>query len=228
MKYTAIILAAGSGTRMNLGYNKMLMTIRDKPLITLTMQKFIEDINCTQLIIVSNEQDTTEIKSILTHYHLYNQKCMMVRGGEERQHSVYNGLQKVKNKIVLVHDGARPFITQSLINTLVKEAMKYGCCIPGVKVKDTIKYVEDHFIKKTIPREYLYAVQTPQACQTERIKLAHDKAIKEEFLGTDEASLIEKYTNIRVKIIESSYDNIKITTKEDIITATRIYENYFK
>ncbi|QVK18015.1 2-C-methyl-D-erythritol 4-phosphate cytidylyltransferase [Mycoplasmatota bacterium] len=227
MKYTAIILAAGSGSRMNLGYNKMFFTLKNKPLITLSIQKFLDDENCTEIIIVGNEKEIKDLELILKQHDLYTEKCMIVSGSYERQYSVYNGLQNVTNDIVLVHDGARPFITRELIHQLVEEAKTNGCCIPGVKVKDTIKYVNNNFIKETLPREFLYAVQTPQACQTSLIKKAHELAKEENFLGTDEASLVEKYTPLSVKLIESNYENIKITTKEDLIYAERLYDKYF-
>jgi len=228
MNYTVIVLAAGSGSRMNLGYNKMFLTINNQPIITLSMQIFINDENCTQIIIVVNDKEMDDVKLLLNQYDLLNEKCMLVSGSYERQYSVFNGLQHVVNDIVLVHDGARPFITKSLIEQLVIEAKEYGCAIPGVAVKDTIKYVENNFIKDTLPRDYLYAVQTPQASYTKHLKKAHEMANIDHYLGTDESSLIEKYTTMNVKIVHSSYDNIKITTNEDLIYAKYLYEKYFR
>ncbi len=227
MKYTAIVLAAGNGSRMKLGYNKMFYTLNNKPIILLSMQKFLNDLNCTQLIIVVNEKEQDSIRFLLTKFNALNDKCIIVNGSSERQKSVYNGLKEVNNEIVLIHDGARPFITKTLIQSLVEEAKKYGCAIPGVKVKDTIKYVENDFITKTIPREFLYAVQTPQACETKSLKIAQEQAKKEGYLATDEASLIEKYMDFPVKIVESSYENIKITTQDDLIFAEKLYNKYF-
>ncbi len=227
MKFSAIILAAGNGSRMNLGYNKMLLSIKDKPLIELSIQAFLDNKNCNQIIIVVNESDKFDIEAILNKYDIFDDRCKIVNGSYERQFSVYNGLSYVTNNIVLVHDGARPFITDQLIRTLVTEASIHGCAIPGVKVKDTIKFVKNHFIEKTLPRDFLYAVQTPQACKSELIKYAHELAKKANFLGTDEASLIEKYTASKVKIIESNYENIKITTQDDLIYAERLYDKYF-
>ncbi len=227
MNYTAVILAAGSGTRMNLGYNKMFYKIKNKPLISLSTQHFYHDSDCSEIIIVCNENEDKDIKNILINQKLWNDKCKIVNGSYERQYSVYNGLQHVSNDIVLVHDGARPFISKSLIAQLVEEANINGCAIPGVKVKDTIKYVNNLIVEKTLPREHLYAVQTPQACQTKLLLKAHKLAKEEQFLGTDEASLIEKYTTSTVRIVNSSYENIKITTQDDLANAESLYEKYF-
>lgn len=224
MKYSAILLAAGSGSRMELGYNKILVKIREKPLITLSMKTFLEDVNCTELIIVVNNNDINIIKDLIQ----VNDKCKIVSGSYERQYSVYNGLKHATNEIILVHDGARPFITSTLIKKLVERAKIDGCSIPGVKVKDTIKKVVNDFVQETIPRENLYHIQTPQACKLTLIKDVHEQALKDNYLGTDEASLIEKYTNTKVSIIESSYDNIKITTKDDLLLADILYDEYFK
>lgn len=227
MSYAAIILAAGSGTRMNLGYNKMLLRIKDQPLISLSIKPFLKDENCTELIIVINETDV-EVISKLLEKEITNKQYKIVTGSYERQYSVYNGLQAVTKELVLVHDGARPFITNTLITELVNNAKEYGCAIPGVKVKDTIKVIEDETVKETLPREILVAVQTPQACLTDLLKSAHEKAKEEDYLGTDEASLIEKYTNAKVKVVLSSYENIKITTQEDLYYAEKLYDKYFR
>jgi|SRR5690554_2967461 len=228
MKYTTILLAAGSGSRMALGYNKMLLKIENNPLITLSLSKFNDDSNCTELIIVVNEKEQERIKILLQKHKLITKKIKIVKGSYERQYSVYNGLKHATNEIVLIHDGARPFITKTLINNLIEEAKNYGCSIPGVKVKDTIKKVANNFVKETISRENLYVIQTPQVCKLSLIKKVHNIALKDNYLANDEASLIEKYTNNQVKIVESSYDNIKITTKHDLKIASVLYNKYYK
>ena len=227
MNYAAIILCAGSGIRMKLGYNKMLLKIKDQPLISLAIKPFLQDEKCAELIVVINETDLEVIEELLKKQ-INNKPYKIVIGSYERQYSVYNGLQAVTQELVLVHDGARPFITNTLISELVYNANDYGCAIPGVKVKDTIKVVEEHFVKETLPRDILVAVQTPQACQTELLKNAHERAQEDNYLGTDEASLIEKYTDAKVKIVLSSYENIKITTQEDLYYAEKLYDKYFK
>lgn len=228
MEYSAVVLAAGTGSRMGLGYNKMLYKINDKPLITLTLQIFMNDPNCSELVVVVNKKEEELVKKTLQEHKLYTNKLKIAIGSSERQYSVYNGLKHVTKDIVLVHDGARPFITLSLIEKLIIDAKKYGCSIPAVKVKDTIKMVNNGFVKTTVPRENLYAIQTPQACKSSLLKKAHQIALEENYLGTDEASLIEKYTDSSVKINETSYDNIKITTLEDIKLAEILYDKYFK
>lgn len=227
MNYSVIILAAGKGSRMNLGYNKMFLSLNKHPLLTLSSRIFIEDTNCNQVIYVVNEKETSTIQSLLNEYNLFNDKCVIVNGGSERQFSVNNGLELVSNDIVLIHDAARPFISKNLINSLLQNTLEYGCVIPAVKVKDTIKIVENNIVIKTLPRQLLYSIQTPQACKIDIIKKAHALAKNEGFIGTDEASLIEKYNLSKVKTIESSYDNFKITTKDDIQKASFIYPKFF-
>jgi 2-C-methyl-D-erythritol 4-phosphate cytidylyltransferase len=228
MNYTVILLAAGVGKRMNLGFNKVFLTLNNHPLITLSAKHFYDDPHCTEIVYVVNPHDQLEVMNLLNEYELFDNRCVMVCGGKERQDSVYNGLKYVTNDLVLIHDAARPFITRQLINSLLRDASEIGCAIPGVKVKDTIKQVVDNFVEKTLPRDCLIAVQTPQACQTKLIIKAHEKANLVNHIGTDEASLIEIYQLSPVKIIEGNYDNMKITTPEDINLAESLYPKYFK
>lgn len=227
MKYGVILLAAGSGKRMALGYNKLFLTLHDIPIIVLSLHTFYYDSNCQQIVLVCQEHEQDTIKQILSQYHFDLGRITFVAGGAERQYSVYNGLKAIETELVLIHDAARPFITPALISELVKAAQEHGCAIPGVPVKDTIKLVHDHFVSKTLPRESLYAIQTPQAVQTSIINQAHYLAESNHFLGTDDASLIEQYQLAPVKLVLSSYDNIKITTKEDLLLAQQLFSTYF-
>ncbi|ERJ12416.1 2-C-methyl-D-erythritol 4-phosphate cytidylyltransferase [Haloplasma contractile] len=225
MNYAIILLAAGTGSRMNLGYNKMLMKIKNTPLISLTASTFFKDPKCKQIIYVTNSLEMNDIEAILKEQHLWDERCIMVSGGKERQYSVYNGLSVVNEAISLVHDGARPFVTNKMISELIKQASTHGCAIPAVKVKDTIKLVHNKFVTETLPRKYLYAVQTPQACVTKALLSAHALAKEDDYLGTDEASLIERYSEYSVFTVDGSYDNIKLTTKEDIKVAEEIIKH---
>jgi 2-C-methyl-D-erythritol 4-phosphate cytidylyltransferase len=142
-------------------------------------------------------------------------------GGKERQQSVYNGLQHAEEDIVLVHDGARPFITLGQISELTTAASLNGGAVIAVPVKDTIKKAANKKVLETVERSSLWAVQTPQAFRVSILKSAYEQAEAEEFLGTDDASLLERI-NEQVVIIEGNYDNIKITTQEDLYFAEAI------
>ena len=145
----------------------------------------------------------------------------LVPGGAERQQSVFNGLKHVEADIVLVHDGARPFIQEELIHQLTEAASLHAGAIVAVPVKDTIKKVQDRSVVETVERSSLWAVQTPQAFRVSILYKAHQEAENDQFLGTDDASLLERMGE-QVVIIEGDYDNIKITTQEDLYFAEAI------
>lgn len=222
MEYSVIIVAAGKGKRMNLGYNKMFLRFQNKELICHTIDIFYFDKECTQIILVTNEEDVDKMKEVLDLNNYKLNKIDIVHGGQERQDSVHKGLEKVTNKIVLIHDGARPFTPRSLVTKLVNQTYSCGCTILGVPVKDTIKVARQNTVNKTLDRNELIAVQTPQGCLTDLLKYAYKKARECNYLGTDDASLIEKFTNCAIKVIDGSYTNIKITTQDDIIVANEI------
>lgn len=221
MNYNVIIPAAGQGKRMGVGKNKLFLELNSEPIILHTVRIFLQDTQCKQVLLVINEQDQDEMMNLFANSPL-SEKIHFIIGGNERQYSVYNGLQEVKNvEIVLVHDGARPFITSSVIHQLVEEAVKHGAAIAAVPVKDTIKKVEGQTVIETIERSSLWQVQTPQAFRVSLLQKAHQKAIEDQFLGTDEASLVERL-KYPVQIVMSSYDNIKLTTLEDLYFAEAI------
>ena len=137
---------------------------------------------------------------------------------------MYNGLAFVSGDIVLIHDGARALITQAEITRVIDDVVKYGAASLGVKCKDTLKTADENgFIISTPDREKTYHIQTPQAFKTTEIKSAHDKALADGFIATDDC-MIAEYVGMSVKISEGSYENIKITTPEDIITAEQILQ----
>lgn len=184
--------------------------------------KFLKDVNCGQLILVVNKVEMDRMKELLSQANLHDSRIQIVEGGTERQYSVYNGLQKMTQEVVLVHDGARPFVTQRMIDECYHQALSGHPSIVAVPVKDTIKRVVNHQVVETPNRSEMYAVQTPQAAPTALLKQAHECANKTGFLGTDEASLIEKYTKIPVNIVQGDYTNIKLTTPEDLVIANQL------
>lgn len=211
MKYSVVIAAAGSGSRMGLGYNKVYYPVNDRPLLAYTIDVFEKDEDCVDIVVVT-DVDTFNEKMVGEKFY----KVSVVAGGSSRQESIYHGLQKVKEDIVMIHDGARPHITQDLLDKLKEAMTKEKGAILMVPCKDTIKVVENGYIVKTIPRETLMAAQTPQVFYTSDILSCMKKAIDEGYTGTDDASLIERYLNIKVACVLGNYNNLKVTTPEDL------------
>jgi 2-C-methyl-D-erythritol 4-phosphate cytidylyltransferase len=222
MKYQVMVLAAGQGKRMKAGRNKQFIELEGKPVIIHTLTVFENDPMCEEIKLVINEKEVSLFKELLATYEIAK-VSEMVLGGKERQDSVYNGLLRMKNaEIVLVHDGARPFIRQEVIHRLVEKAKLEGAAIVGVPVKDTIKKVNsDLLIMETVERAALWMIQTPQAFQYPILQSAHQRAKEEQYLGTDESSLVERI-GIPVHMVEGDYENIKMTTPEDLIVANAI------
>lgn len=212
---SAIIVAAGKGKRMGLGYNKLLAKIDDKEIIVLTLEKFENSSSIDEIILVASEDEFDYFnQNIINRYGF--KKIKLALGGKERQNSVYNGLKKCDNaEIVLIHDGARPYVDEDMIERSINAAREYGAATVAVPVVDTIKVVEDGFSVETPDRKKLYAIQTPQSFKYELILKAHEYAINNNILATDDTMLVERLGH-KVRIIEGSYSNIKITTPNDI------------
>lgn len=198
-----IILAAGIGSRMNLGYNKMLYEIDGAPIYKKTLEIF----KCfDEIVVVKNECDTLDLPS----------KVKVVNGGKTRGESVYNGLKMITSDYVLIHDGARCYLDNESLNRCI-DALKFNDAIGlGVKVKDTIKLINNEGVK-TLKRDDLVAMQTPQGGKTKLFLSAYEKEKINGFDSTDDLEVIEKYTNAFIKIVEGSYNNKKVTTKEDLL-----------
>lgn len=217
MKYKVIIPAAGQGKRMKAGKNKQFILLGEMPVIIHTLSVFEQDDDCVEIILVINKEESDTFKMLIEDYHIKKVQ-QFVSGGEERQHSVFNGLKQITSStdLVLVHDGARPFITVEKIHSLVKEAYQTGAAILAVPVKDTIKKAVNGKVEETVERSSLWAVQTPQAFHVQLLVKAYEEAFKKDYIGTDDASLVEAI-NRPVSIVTGDYDNIKITTPEDLL-----------
>lgn len=212
-----VIVAAGSGSRMKRDINKQFIKLDGKEIIAYTIEKFYksEDIDDIVIVIKENEEKYF-IENIINKYGFDNIK--LAYGGKERQDSVYNGIKKLNRncEIVLIHDGARPFVNEYIIKNSIKEAKENNAVVVGVPVKDTIKVVDsDGNIVDTPNRSLLWSVQTPQSFKYEIITKAYEYAYSNDYYGTDDAMLVE-HIGYNVKMIEGSYDNIKITTEEDL------------
>lgn len=220
MSYQVIIPAAGIGKRMNAGKNKVLLHLEEIPVFIHTLSIFQKDDWCESIALAINPADEKEIQALLKKYEITKVKYM-VHGGSERQYSIYNAFLAIEpGGIVLVHDAARPFVTIEEIHTLVEKTSMTKAAVLGVRVKDTIKKAQE-FIEETIDRQSLWAIHTPQAFMYDILKEANLKAMEDGFLGTDDASLVERIGQ-KVYIVEGSYDNIKLTTPEDLYFAEAI------
>lgn len=216
IEYVAVVLAAGMGKRMKAKENKQFLVLNNKPIIIHTLEIFDQDPWCRAIILVGQVSEQERMKVLLEQFNV-TKNVQFVEGGKERQDSVYNGLEAIRktNKLVLIHDGARPFVDPKDIRKLTKEASQTKAAILAVPVIDTIKQMTGHHTISTLDRSTLWSAQTPQAFHFECIWQAHCKAREEEIYGTDDASLVERL-NLPVSIVEGSYQNIKITTPEDI------------
>ena len=214
---SVIIACAGSGKRMKVEKNKILLEVQGKSILQYTCEKFTNCEKIDEIILVVAKHDLTVIGE-LAKKTIHNKPYKVVVGGSERQYSINNALQAVNanSEIVLIHDGARPMIKVETINKLIKEVEKSSCAILGVRVKDTIKIADENkVVSKTPNRDYLWSIQTPQGFKLDIIKTAYQRAQQEGFLGTDDASLVERL-NIAVKVVEGEYTNLKVTTPEDL------------
>lgn len=225
MRNYAIILAAGKGTRMGKNVNKQFLNLKGKPMLYYTLKAFSENKFIDGIVLVlSKDEKEYCIKNVINKYNIKKIKSI-VCGGNTRQESVFNGLKAAKDcSIVLIHDGARPFVDDEIIENGIKYATKYGACACGVKVKDTIKVIgKDGFSVHTPNRDILFSVQTPQVFKYDIILKDHIKAIQDNFFGTDDTMIVENY-NHNVYLYEGNYKNIKITTPEDLLIGEKLLE----
>lgn len=226
MKVSVIIPAAGQSRRMGLGTNKQFLTLKGKPVLAHTLAVFENCLAVQEIIIVAAEGEEEYCRREIIENHSFSKVSQVITGGKERQDSVYQGILALSpdTEIVIVHDGARPFLTAELINRSIEHCLETGAAIVAVPVKDTIKIVNgEQTVENTPPRHTLWAVQTPQTFRYSLLKEAHDRAKMQGFLGTDDASLVERLGG-QVKVVLGSYENLKITTPEDLIIGGAILE----
>lgn len=211
MKYSVIILAAGSGKRTGLNHNKILVKIKGKRVIDFSLDFFKNHPSCDEIIIVASSAD---YNSFLKEFE--NSNIKVVLGGLLRTDSVRLALNKANNEYVLIHDGARPFINKSSIDKLLVSLEHNDSVTLGVKVKETIQEVDEDTVIKTLDRSNLIITKTPQGFKKDLLMRAHVLAFKEGYNGTDDTVLLEKFLGIKAKFVDGDYRNIKLTTIEDI------------
>jgi 2-C-methyl-D-erythritol 4-phosphate cytidylyltransferase len=220
---SVIIPAAGLGRRMNASVSKQYLQLNGKPILAHTLDAFEKCPLIDEIVLVINPDELELCQEQVIGAYSYT-KIKLVAGGDTRQESVYAGLKAVnpRTRIVLIHDGARPLIRQSVIRKSIEETLKHRATVVGVPAKNTIKVInEDGFVEDTPDRNYLVEIQTPQTFDYDLIKEAHQKALESGVVGTDDAFLVE-WLKIPVKIVAGDYTNIKITTPEDLTIAESI------
>lgn len=216
--FSVIIPAAGSGSRMNSRTNKQFLELAGKPIIIHTLLVFDDIEYVNEIIIVAKENEIKTFSDLIKKYNLTT-KINFVVGGETRQESVHNGILSIDEKTdyIVVHDGARPFIKQEQLKTMFGQLERENAVIMAVPTKDTIKRVDyNKTVIATLNRKELWNVQTPQMFERKLIEKAYNHALKENFVGTDDSSLVE-FMGGKVSVVMGSYNNIKITTAEDLI-----------
>ncbi|GAA0177964.1 2-C-methyl-D-erythritol 4-phosphate cytidylyltransferase [Clostridium sediminicola] len=226
MKNCAVIVAAGKGTRMKADVSKQFLCIKNKPILYYTLKVFEENDLVDDIILVLAECEIKFCRENIIEKYNFKKIKQIVAGGKTRQESVLNGLYAAHGSdIVLIHDGARPFIDNEIISDGIKFALLYGGAACGVTPKDTIKSrSENGFSESTLERNKLFCVQTPQCFKYDIILKCHVNALKQKVIGTDDTMIAEYYSE-NVYLYQGSYDNIKITTPEDLFIAEKLIEH---
>ncbi len=231
----AIVLAAGQGSRMKTNRKKQYLLLEDKPILFYSLQAFEQSECISDIIIVVGSGEDLYVQKEIVERFSFTKVRLIVQGGKERYHSVYNGLRAI-NRVysdvsekcyVWIHDAARPFVSQPILRRALSSVRKEQACVIGMPVKDTIKIADENdFIETTPNRNALWMIQTPQVFAYSLIHQAYTKLMQEEYelsvkgvTVTDDAMVVETYTNKNVKLVEGDYKNIKITTPEDLLIA---------
>lgn len=225
MDITVIIVAAGMGTRMAAKTSKQLIEIGGHPILWHTLKAFEEMADIDEIVLVVKEEERQIIIDTIIQPSGFHKVRSVVAGGKERSDSVRNGLKAIKSsEIVLIHDGARPFIKEASVEALIQGLKDYDAVILALPVKDTIKQVNHkHEVCQTYNRSELWAVQTPQAFKTHIIEAAFDLEIPKNTIIYDDAMLVEAAGCDKIKIVEGDETNIKITTPFDLVVGKTIY-----
>jgi 2-C-methyl-D-erythritol 4-phosphate cytidylyltransferase len=221
MRTLAIILAGGAGKRMGAATNKQLLLLDNRPIIVHTLQIFEECRSIDGVYLVVNQKDLPVIQEEILETYKFNKLVKLVIGGRLRQDSVRNGLEAIENScnVVVIHDGARPFLSTSFIDKSISLMEMFDAIIPAIPVKDTIKVIsKEGFVLKTLERDTLWHVQTPQTFKYDLILKAYRDGMAKKLYGYDDATFLESLGK-KVKVIEGSPYNIKITTPEDLVMA---------
>lgn len=228
----AIVLAAGQGKRMNSEIQKQYLLIQGKPVLYYALKAF-QDSFIDEIVLVVGAGETEYCRAEIVEKYGFSKVRHITEGGKERYHSVYNGLRAIADAdFVFIHDGARPFVTADILERAYESVKKCGACVVGMPVKDTIKIADaDGFVETTPNRAQVWQVQTPQVFSFELVYQAYSLLIKEEqklltqgIFVTDDTMVVEHFMKRKAKLVQGSYENIKITTPEDLRVAEAFLE----
>ncbi len=222
-KSIALIPAAGMGKRMGASINKQYLRLNGLPILAHTISVFERSALIDSIYLVIPADEIPYCREHVVEAGGFRKVAAIVAGGAERQHSVMNGLKAIRGNaadddVILIHDGVRPFLTETMLRESITAAQEHDGALVAVPAKDTIKIVADGVVIDTPPRETLWQAQTPQSFRFSVIFAAHQAAEREGFIGTDDASLIER-SGGKIRIVAGDYRNIKITTPEDLTLA---------
>lgn len=238
---TAVLLAAGSGSRMKSSTAKQFMILRDRPLIFYALQAVEESAIIDDCILVTGAEDIPYVENEIVKKYHFNKVENVIAGGKERYFSVANAMRVIAGRdyhdgYVFIHDGARPFLTEKILTDTYEAVQEYRACVSAVRSKDTIKIADkEGFVVQTPNRSLVWNMHTPQVFEAGLITEAYAALEKElpELLArgiqiTDDAMVVEYFMDCRVKLVEGDYENIKLTTPEDILTAEKILDKKLK
>lgn len=222
---TAIVLAAGQGKRMQSKVHKQYLLLQDKPVLFYALKAFEDSFIDDIVLVVGKDEEEYCRKEIIDKYGFKKVRAI-VEGGKERYHSVAYGIKAIhwECNYIFIHDGARPFINREILNRVFEQVKKSKACVVGMPVKDTVKIADEAgFVESTPNRARVWQIQTPQVFEAEVISEAYSRLLTEEMrllsegvTVTDDAMVVEYFMKLPVKLVEGSYQNIKITTPEDL------------
>ena len=221
-KCTAIVLAGGQGKRMGTKVQKQYLEIQGKPVLYYSLHTFQNSELIDEIILVVGENQEEYCRREIVDKFEITKVTKIVVGGSERYYSVWNGLCAIdEDGYVFIHDGARPFINDEILNRAYEAVQEEKACVVGMPVKDTIKIADENaFAKETPNRNFVWMVQTPQVFETTLVKKAYGMLMEQEYIAvTDDAMVVETMLGQNVKLVEGYYQNIKITTPEDLAIA---------
>lgn len=223
MSISTVIVAAGEGTRFGTEIKKQFYLLKGRPVVARTMHAFDRHPEINEIILVINKSDKDYAIKELATGGVFKKPVTVIEGGDMRQDSVFNGIKSVSGDIILIQDGVRPFISREMIDLVINTVRSEGAAICAIRENHTTAVGKNGYIHQYLDRNRLFRLQTPQGFKTELIKRALEKAYSDNYSGTDDSSLVVRIGE-KVKIVEGSPDNIKITSREDIVIAEKIIE----